>query len=279
MAAIASLSALGYWASRSGETSPSPKHTGQSRSPKLSQTHRSQTQWQKTDTDVVAGYIEDAVTYIRAESALPFIVVPDLWYTSSVSGQGFATSNYGGGARIRAAMLHKCAELGVLVLDEATVLGPCLADYIADLWQTDQRWRDNIHYTTLLGRLMGVALAKLIVGYLFPAISKGFSEENLPASGYRNRWVAGGEGTRISRQGDTVSLSALSLAEPLPTRRRSMSCQKASARKSGAATTIYGNGKMVRVEINPNGMTPSNETPSDSVGSFVVLDGINFVAA
>lgn len=230
------------------------------------------------DPDVVAGYVQGPVTYIRSEGTIPFIGVPGLWYTSTVSGQGFATSNYGEGARTRSAILHKCAELGVPVLDEAVVLGPCLADYVADPGQTDQRWRDNIHYTTLSGRLMGVAWAKLIAGYLAPAISKNFADEELPATGYRNGWGAGSEGARISRQGDMVFLSGFISSGTATDTTAIYVLPQGLRPKHLRRRYLYGNGGTVRVEVSPDGTIAFNETPSGSVGSFVVLDGVSFAA-
>lgn len=149
-------------------------------------------------------YVNAMIGYVQAAGRIPVVVIPGLWYPNSLSGQGFATTNYEKGAATRAALLALAGNAattspGCLFVDEAEVLGPILADYVATPGETDARLRDNIHHTALAYRLMGVAIAQVIAGAWCPKVSTTVHDEELPAAGLRNSWTAfSGEPPRIS---------------------------------------------------------------------------------
>lgn len=224
----------------------------------------------------------------QAAGCTVVVTVPGLWYSSvtpGAGGKGLTTQREGEGAEIRSALANLCAEMNVGMVDEAEVLGPCLADYhLLSDW-TVTRWKDAIHYSAFAGLLMGVAVARMIAAVRAPAIDGHLSDATVPANMMRNSWAA------YAGTGEALRLSI----EPAGRRRRVTLGGALSGGTGAYGTVMIELPPPLRPAVThryrvPGGGTASYAIQVDSSGAvtlftdltpgdFIALDGVSFLAA
>lgn len=222
---------------------------------------------------------EEMINYAQAANCKVVIGVPGMYYTSAVAGgYGFATSNYDGGTGMRAAIKEMCGRRGVGMIDVSSLYGAALPAYIGAPGLSDAILRDAIHETPLSGRKKGIAAAKKVAALFFPKIEDLVSEGDLSGYGYRNGWVAGGEGARLSIEGGRVYLSGFITSGTATTGTIAYVFPYGLRPKTLKRFVVRANGGNVQMSVNPTGELFFDETPGGAIGAFLVLDNMSWDA-
>lgn len=135
-------------------------------------------------------------------NCVPIFWIPPLWYTQTEAGAGTgqASTASASGSPIRATILRYCAVNGYACADLTMVTGPIDVRYLKStlgVSNADPMVRDNIHPTAYSYRLIGLAIARRILGLLAPAYDRSvaFQVLNPPM---QNGWTDATTGSRIS---------------------------------------------------------------------------------
>lgn len=138
--------------------------------------------------------IQDIYDILNTNGVFVTFSIFDLWYTQGQAGsRGQASTNYEQSAPYRSFLRRFCADNGIRLVDETLLSGPVLANFVndalsPDLTETCDPWVfDNIHHSSLAGRVRGQAIARAILGNLMTEPSLELGNQTLTP---QNGWVA-----------------------------------------------------------------------------------------
>ena len=140
---------------------------------------------------------------LAAGKRVVFAMAP-IFYSKALAGnRGQNTLNYEKGGPYRQRLARLCAEKGVKVLDVTQVSGPILPAHIdAGI----AAMNDNIHPNTPFYKVLGVAVAKAIIGSVSPTSGTNITKTSVPLAWMSAPWSVDGS---FSVDGGRISIQAL----------------------------------------------------------------------
>jgi len=141
--------------------------------------------------------IRSMITYAQANGQTVVAWIPPTWYTRAEAGAGKGqnSSNAVAGASYRVAIKRLCATMQVRCVDMTMFSGPIDARYMLGTYGNGNgfplayRVRDNIHPDAFLYQIIGVQIARAILGAICNRVERASDPAALPAT-YQNGWTS-----------------------------------------------------------------------------------------